>query len=53
MVARNDITGDSIQTKHSSEQYRNNWDLIFKKNQDLDTEQKSCDNTDFSEKESE
>jgi hypothetical protein len=31
MVAKNDITGDSIQTKDSSEAYRNNYDLIFRK----------------------
>lgn len=32
MVAKNDITGDSIQTRGASEKYRNNYDLIFRKN---------------------
>jgi hypothetical protein len=31
MAAKNDITGDSIQTKNSSQKYRDNYDLIFKK----------------------
>lgn len=31
MVAKNDITGDSIQTKNSSQKYRDNYDLIFRK----------------------
>ncbi len=30
-TAKNDVTGDSIQTKASSESYRNNYDLIFRK----------------------
>lgn len=29
MVARNDITGDAIQTKGVSDAYRDNYDLIF------------------------
>jgi hypothetical protein len=32
MVARNDITGDAIQTKSSSNAYRDNYDNIFRKN---------------------
>lgn len=32
MVARNDITGDAIQTKGVTDSYRNNYDLIFGKN---------------------
>jgi hypothetical protein len=28
-TARNDITGDSIQSKPSSDLYRDNWDRIF------------------------
>jgi hypothetical protein len=32
MVARNDITGDAIQTKGNSNSYRDNYDLIFRKN---------------------
>jgi uncharacterized FlaG/YvyC family protein len=29
MVAKNDITGDSIQTRNTSKEYENNYDLIF------------------------
>jgi hypothetical protein len=36
MVAKNDITGDSIQTKGASSQYRDNYDLIFWKNNTQD-----------------
>ena len=32
MVARNDITGDAIQTKGTSSSYRDNYDNIFRKN---------------------
>ena len=32
MVAKNDITGDSIQTKGVTDNYRNNYDNIFRKN---------------------
>lgn len=31
MVARNDITGDAIQTKGASSSYRDNYDNIFRK----------------------
>ena len=31
MVAKNDITGDSIMTKTVSSNYRDNYDLIFRK----------------------
>ena len=31
MVARNDITGDAIQTKNASQSYRDNYDNIFRK----------------------
>jgi hypothetical protein len=31
MVARNDITGDAIQTKGNSNSYRDNYDAIFRK----------------------
>lgn len=31
MVAKNDVTGDSIRSKAPSEAYRNNYDLIFGK----------------------
>jgi hypothetical protein len=32
MVARNDITGDAIQTKSASKAYHDNYDLIWGKN---------------------
>lgn len=30
-MSRNDITGDNIQTKGASNEYRNNFDAIFRK----------------------
>lgn len=36
MVAKNDITGDSIQTRSSSQAYLDNYDLIFKKNKKVE-----------------
>lgn len=39
MVARNDITGDSIQTKGVSNAYRDNYDNIFKKDKPVVEEQ--------------
>lgn len=38
MVARNDITGDSIQTKGVTDAYRDNFDNIFRKNKKTDAE---------------
>lgn len=38
MVARNDITGDSIQTKGVTDNYRNNYDNIFRKNKKTEAE---------------
>lgn len=35
MVARNDITGDAIQTKSASKSYRDNFDNIFRKEKDM------------------
>lgn len=32
MAAKNDVTGDSIQTRGSSKAYADNWDAIFGKN---------------------
>lgn len=32
MAATNDITGDQIKSKFSTEKYRNNYDIIFNKN---------------------
>lgn len=31
MVAKNDITGDKIQTKPTTKEYSDNWDRIFGK----------------------
>ena len=31
MAAKNDVTGDELRSKISTTQYRDNWDLIFKK----------------------
>ena len=40
-TARNDITGDAIQSKKTSEKYRENWDRIFaNKNKDLNSNSK-------------
>lgn len=39
MTARNDVTGDRIRSKSNSQQYKDNWDLIFgKKDDDQDTD---------------
>lgn len=35
MTAKNDITGDKLQTKAASEEYRNNYDLIFGKDKKI------------------
>lgn len=35
MAAKNDITGDSIQSKGSSDDYRSNWDRIFGKGDEI------------------
>lgn len=41
MAAKNDITGDAIQTRGTSEAFRNNYDLIFhkKKVEEVSTEE--------------
>ncbi len=38
MVAKNDITGDSIQTKGVTNAYRDNYDIIFNKKKKTDAE---------------
>lgn len=38
MAAKNDITGDSIQTRTVTDTYRNNYDLIFGKKKRNDSE---------------
>lgn len=37
MVAKNDITGDSIQSRTSTKAYQDNYDLIFRKKHDNGT----------------
>ncbi len=38
MVAKNDVTGDAIQTKGVSNEYRDHYDNIFRKNKKTDAE---------------
>jgi hypothetical protein len=38
MVAKNDITGDAIQTKSVNDAYRDNYDVIFNKKKKTDVE---------------
>jgi hypothetical protein len=38
MVAKNDITGDAIQTKGVTNNYRDNYDNIFRKHKKTDAE---------------
>ena len=37
MVAKNDITGDSIQSRTNSKAYQDNYDLIFRKKKEDNT----------------
>lgn len=34
MASSNDITGDKLQSKSTTQSYRDNWDLIFSKKSD-------------------
>jgi hypothetical protein len=43
MVAKNDITGDSIQSRSSSKQYNDNYDKIFRKSQQQIDDEKALD----------
>jgi hypothetical protein len=45
MVAKNDITGDSIQTKASTEAYQDGIDRIF--NKDKEREQKEKEKSEY------
>jgi hypothetical protein len=38
MVAKNDITGDAIQTKTATQSYLDNYDNIFRKDKKTETE---------------
>lgn len=40
MSTRNDITGDSIQTKPTSQKYRDNWERIFGKKKEQKKKEK-------------
>ena len=44
MAARNDITGDSIKSKTSSQAYRDNWDAIFGKKKEEFNEELTMSN---------
>lgn len=46
MATRNDITGDSIQTKSNTKAYRDNWDLIFGKKEEEESENEEKDTSD-------
>lgn len=41
MVTKNDITGDRLVSKAQTEDYRNNYDLIFKKKPKTQEEQEA------------
>jgi hypothetical protein len=40
---KNDITGDKIKSKESSQRYRDNWDIIFGANKNADNSSKVKD----------
>ena len=44
MAAKNDITGDSIQTRTVTDTYRNNYDLIFGKKKKQNDDATTTDN---------
>jgi hypothetical protein len=39
-VTKNDVTGDKLQSKTNTQKYRDNWDLIFKKDKDASKKEK-------------
>lgn len=41
MTTKNEITGDSLITRASSEAYRSNWDKIFGKKKDKQEQEKA------------
>lgn len=53
MVAKNDITGDSIMTKTVSSSYRDNYDRIFGKKPSLETLQVTTENAEQTDKQTE
>lgn len=40
MATKNDVTGDTIQTKNTSDLYRQNWERIFGKDKKKKNEQR-------------
>lgn len=51
MTARNDITGDAIATKKTTDAYRNNYDLIFGKKDKKDEKKPEVSETKNQDKE--
>lgn len=43
-VAKNPITGDNIQTKNISDQYRDNWDRIFGRKDESESSSQAAQN---------
>ena len=50
MTARNDVTGDFIQTKGATEKYRAGWDRIFGKKEIVTDDKKESNQNDSAEK---
>ena len=48
-VSKNDVTGDSIQTKNTSKLYLNNYDIIFRKSSLVDVESENTKTKDENE----
>lgn len=46
MATKNDITGDTIITKGTTDKYRDNWDAIFGKPKVTQDKQEEKDNVD-------
>jgi len=46
MPAKNDVTGDKLQTKVSNKKYRDNWDIIFNKKDKDNTKDKNNNDSD-------
>jgi len=49
MVAKNDITGDAIQSKSNSKEYGDNFDRIFRKNKVVQPEPTADQSVEYSE----
>ena len=45
MASKNDITGDKIATKHTSDAFRNNYDTIFGKGKRNETVSQNLENS--------